>query len=120
MVASYAYFRDMDGDGYGGTSGGVMVGCVPPSGYTTRGGDCDDTNVERHPGAIEHCGAVGGLVDEDCDSAVDEAPASNECLPVRGQVQACIGGVCRPVGCVMGLSDCDGLSSNGCETMGDC
>lgn len=122
MVASFAYFRDADGDGYGGAAGGVMVGCVPPVGYTTRGGDCDDTDPRRYPGARERCGiGTGGGVDDDCDAAIDEAPASSECTPTSlHQDRACLAAECRVVGCSEGWSDCDGNLMNGCETPGPC
>jgi hypothetical protein len=113
MVASFAYFRDADGDGYGGTSGGVMVGCVPPTGFVARGGDCDDTSAVRFPGSGEGC----NLADDDCDGAVDESPASSECSPTpRFEERACSAGACRVVGCVPDRGDCDGSPSNGCET----
>lgn len=121
MVASFAYFRDEDGDGYGGGAGGVVVGCVPPPGYTPRGGDCDDRDPNRYPGAAERCVMGRGGIDDDCDSAIDEAPASNDCRPTMTfQEQACIAGACRVVGCVEGRFDCDGNAVNGCESTGGC
>jgi hypothetical protein len=112
-VASFAYFRDADGDGYGGGSGGVLVGCVPPAGYTSRGGDCDDTDAMRSPSASEGCNGR----DDDCDAAVDEAPATaRSCMPSMGQERACIGGGCRVVGCLEGFFDCDFDPTNGCES----
>lgn len=41
---------------------------VDNDGYTTCGGDCDDTLGGVHPGATETCDTV----DEDCDGVVDE------------------------------------------------
>lgn len=49
---------DMDGDGFGDAS------CVDRRGVPT-GEDCDDTNADRAPGAVEVCDAMD--VDEDCD-----------------------------------------------------
>ena len=37
-------------------------------GYTEEGGDCDDGNVARHPGAQE----LHNAVDDDCDGVIDE------------------------------------------------
>jgi hypothetical protein len=46
---------DRDSDGYG-------AGC-------DRGPDCDDTDAQRHPGAIERCNGL----DDDCDGTGDVA-----------------------------------------------
>ena len=40
---------DEDGDGYGADIGSIRA-CVAPRGRIARGGDCDDTAPERHPG----------------------------------------------------------------------
>ena len=37
-------------------------------GYTTCGGDCDDSEASAHPGGTEVCNAV----DDDCDGTIDE------------------------------------------------
>jgi hypothetical protein len=86
---------------------------VPPAGYTSRGGDCDDTDAMRSPSASEGCNGR----DDDCDAAVDEAPATaRSCMPSMGQERACIGGGCRVVGCLEGFFDCDFDPTNGCES----
>jgi len=120
MVASFAYFRDGDGDGYGGGAGGVVVGCVPTPGYVLRGGDCDDMDPNRYPGARERCAMMRGGLDDDCDGAIDEAPASTDCPSGVHAIQACLTGQCRIVSCDMGFTDCDGSATNGCEQMGAC
>jgi hypothetical protein len=117
MVASFAYFRDEDGDGYGSASSGVLVGCVQPAGYVARGGDCDDRSTVRSPAVTEACN-MG--VDDDCDGAVDESPSSSECTPMLNQERACVAGRCAAVACLPGYEDCNGSASDGCETMGGC
>ncbi len=39
-------------------------------GFSVEGGDCDDSDANVHPGALEHCDGI----DEDCDGSVDEDP----------------------------------------------
>jgi len=108
-VTSTAYYRDEDGDGFGSERGGVVLGCGAVSGYTARSGDCDDGTPLRSPSVGEGCN--GG--DDDCDGRIDEAPAATQCA--SGEV--CSAGQCRPAPpCAVGLADCDGLLSNGCET----
>ncbi|MFO0685430.1 MAG: putative metal-binding motif-containing protein [Sandaracinus sp.] len=107
---SIAFFRDEDGDGFGSAASGTIVGCVPSAGYVRRGGDCDDANAVRRPGANEGCNAL----DDDCDGAIDEATASAMCSLPNTQ-QACIAGVCAQIACADGYEDCT-LGTAGCET----
>jgi hypothetical protein len=67
--ATVAFFRDDDGDGFGGDLS--RVACAAPAGFVEAGGDCDDTRVGVNPAAHEV--AFTG-VDEDCDGAVDVGP----------------------------------------------
>ena len=61
-------FRDADGDSYG--AGEPLFACVPPSGYVTRPGDCDDTKDALNPDEDEVCNPDQG-VDDDCDGDLD-------------------------------------------------
>jgi hypothetical protein len=67
------WFADADEDGFGGAS--EVAACDAPDGFVTAGGDCDDTDGERFPGAVERCNGV----DDDCDDEVDD-PADVEPL----------------------------------------
>ena len=60
------YYADDDGDGHGGEL--MQTGaCTPPAGMVSFGGDCDDSNPEINPDAIEDC----DLIDNDCDGLID-------------------------------------------------
>lgn len=67
------WFIDVDGDGFGDASNGV-VACSQPAGRIDIGGDCDEERVRVNPGAIEVCDFNN--VDEDCDGAADDADDS--------------------------------------------
>jgi hypothetical protein len=75
-VASFAigcgegttYYRDFDGDGYGGVNSGTTVSCVAPPLYAPLNGDCDDNTGTVHPGSPETC----DLQDNDCNGQIDE------------------------------------------------
>ena len=63
------WYRDADGDGYGDPLH-VVAACLAPTGYVAVGiEDCDDTDAERAPDAVERC--LNGT-DDDCDGIVDE------------------------------------------------
>jgi hypothetical protein len=61
------FYADADGDGYGDAADSVW-GCSAPSGFVADDQDCDDSDAEVNPGAIEVCSGV----DLDCDG-VDPA-----------------------------------------------
>ncbi len=57
------WYLDRDGDGFG-DDGTTYLVCTPPPGYADEGGDCDDLDEDRHPGAPEVC---EDGEDSDCD-----------------------------------------------------
>jgi hypothetical protein len=61
------YFRDIDGDTYGGAADRVEA-CEKPDGYADMSGDCNDENREIHPGADEVCNGA----DDDCNGLDDD------------------------------------------------
>jgi hypothetical protein len=109
-VTTVAFFRDEDGDGWGASASGTIIGCAPVTGYVRRGGDCDDTESTRHPSGTEGCNAT----DDDCDGAVDEAEASVFCA-LPHTLTACVVGICQAIACDDGFADCS-LLTTGCET----
>ncbi|MDI3290264.1 putative metal-binding motif-containing protein [Polyangium sp. 15x6] len=60
--------RDLDGDGHGDPSDTVVTMCVPPPGYVSNDGDCDDMDPAVHPGALELCDGV----DSNCNGVPDD------------------------------------------------
>ena len=62
------HYEDADQDGYGNPDFGVE-GCPPPAGYVTDNTDCDDSDPNVNPGAVE----VFDGVDNNCNGLVDEA-----------------------------------------------
>jgi alpha-tubulin suppressor-like RCC1 family protein len=64
-AGGFLVFADMDRDSWGDAAG-ARAGCgTPPAGYAIRGGDCDDTDPARFPGAPEVCDNR----DNDCNAA---------------------------------------------------
>lgn len=61
------HYTDADGDGFGDDATGVP-GCVAPADTVPEGGDCDDGDPARSPGAEERCDT---LLDDNCDGLVD-------------------------------------------------
>ncbi len=127
------YYRDADNDNYG-LDTDTLLGCSLPSGYTVRGGDCDDDPFdddpsdppanERNPGEAETCNEV----DDDCDGVPDPldcectVPDTRSCVDAgfigacAVGAQTCIGGVwlgcpapAANESCGGGDEDCDGM-----------
>jgi len=104
------FYRDADGDGFG-NSASVHPACIAPTGYSRRGGDCDDASSARFPGALESCNAI----DDDCDTAVDEGSYASSSCHLAHASSVCIVGECRVATCDQGFADCS-PSAPGCES----
>ncbi len=65
------FYRDSDGDTYGTTA--TTRACDQPPGYTSRPGDCNDSNVNINPGRTEVCDNL----DNNCNGTVDEGLREN-------------------------------------------
>ena len=70
-----SWYRDDDQDGYGVTAA-VQEACEPPAGYTSRDGDCDDSDTDYHPNASE--ADCTDPEDYNCDGSVGYADADDD------------------------------------------
>jgi hypothetical protein len=113
------WYLDDDGDGYGRAEATKMA-CDKPEGHVARGGDCDDSDPERHPEAAEQCDGV----DDNCNGEVDEL-LGRRCDKYKGVCRqstgACVDGqyeTCSPSDYGPDYerdeSSCDGLD-NDCD-----
>jgi hypothetical protein len=106
------WYRDADSDGYG-SAASTARGCTVPSGYVADSTDCSDTNAALHPGATEFCNSL----DDDCDSLVDEADASDASTwyldadsDGYGSASVTMRACSRPSGYASAGTDCDDTS----------
>lgn len=101
--ATTTYYRDRDGDGFGGTE--TKVACSSPGKeYVTKGGDCDDDNPDVFPGQTEYfteaytpkSGGSGPTFDYDCSKKEEQPP------PAKTKASACtlVGNACTGSGYV--------------------
>jgi Putative metal-binding motif/Secretion system C-terminal sorting domain len=93
------YYEDTDGDSYGNASVFVTA-CeeMPPPGFVIQDGDCDDTDPNSYPGAME---TPDNGIDENCDGIDSMTTAVKALLfaihaevypnPTGGQVQVLAG-----------------------------
>lgn len=65
--SSSTWYADTDNDGYGDINI-TLIDCMPPLGYVSNSDDCDDSNPNINPDALELCDDI----DNNCDGNVDE------------------------------------------------
>ncbi len=69
----FTTYADVDGDGYGEVTTGIL-GCDIPEGRTEMGGDCNDADSTVNPGQREVCDLFD--LDEDCNGSADDSDGS--------------------------------------------
>ena len=69
-ATAVTWYRDADGDGFGSAHTGTVTSCVPLTGFSLLGNDCDDTRVGVSPVANELCNGV----DDDCNGVAPPTP----------------------------------------------
>jgi len=101
------YYRDDDGDGWGGFAG-TTEGCTVPEGYAEDLGDCNDADTAYHPGATED--DCTDPEDYNCDGSVEYAdvdgdgwPACEDCDDTEAAVNPDATEICNSID-----DDCDG------------
>ncbi len=65
-LPTQTWYVDADGDGVGSMTS--VQRCAQPAGHVATSGDCDDSNANVRPGALETCNGK----DDDCDAQIDE------------------------------------------------
>jgi Putative metal-binding motif len=78
----YTWYLDLDGDNFG--VGSAIVSCIPGAQASSNGGDCDDTNPNINPTALE---IVNNAFDENCDGVADSMIQTTTLIaPLRVQI----------------------------------
>lgn len=107
------YYRDADGDEYG-VEDNFLYSPVTPPGYVANFGDCDDSNYDANPGAVEICDGLDndcdGLTDETCDDDGDGYTADVDCDDSNYDANPGATEICDGVD-----NDCDGLVDENCN-----
>lgn len=68
LIGGSEWYRDTDGDGYGDPEYKITR-CEEPEGYVAAYGDCDDSDADINPGAVEVC---DDGVDNNCNEDLGE------------------------------------------------
>lgn len=103
------FYLDTDLDGFGGAI--TATACVPPAGYISVGGDCDESNIDVFPGATERCNGI----DDNCDGLVDNECTNQACSNNEiNSVEACMT-TCTTANFLQCTQQCVAAVSSGCS-----
>ena len=119
---SQLFYLDSDNDGYGDLNNTTST-CEQVDGYVVDSADCNDSDPNINPAAVEVCDNIDNNcneeIDEDCDCGITSCDVGK--LTVECQ-NTCIDGVCQSCVptcvCSDGFYDCD--NDNTCETQEEC
>lgn len=79
-LSTTTFYRDLDGDFFGDPLNSVQA-CSAPNGYILDNSDCDDSDLNIYPEAVEICDGN----DNDCNGLFDDRVAGG-CLFIEGQL----------------------------------
>ncbi len=111
LVGGAIWYLDADLDGFGDPVNSI-TSCNPPQGYVNNNIDCDDSNQNVSPSAIEVCNGI----DDDCDGLIDQADPSVTGLTTwyadldgdnYGNPQNSVNACSQPTGFVLNNGDCN-------------
>lgn len=107
------YYLDFDTDGFG-DSANSMEACSAPANYVDNQEDCEDTNTQIHPQALEQCDTY----DNDCDGTIDEDGAIGSVVWYEdadedgyGDFNSTVYACSQPSGYTNDATDCDDNNS---------
>ncbi len=99
-------FADRDNDGFGDPGESSQV-CTLPAGFVSDATDCNDSDANVHPGAVELCNER----DDDCDEIVDEGVRNTYFVDLDndgwGGLGATTEACAQPAGYASVAGDCD-------------
>ncbi len=73
-TTKYTWYKDVDSDGYGGSTTTTTETNTAPSGYVSNTSDCNDADAAINPGKVE---VTGNGKDDDCNSATSDTASSS-------------------------------------------
>ncbi len=110
-VQGYNFYADTDGDGFGDPAVS-QLSCTQPANYVSNNTDCNDSNVNVHPGQTEICNGL----DDNCVGGIDEGvqttfyrdlDADGFGNPAVTQLSCS-----QPTGYVLNNTDCNDANAN--------
>ena len=103
------FYPDFDNDGFGNSNTFIQA-CTAPNGFTTLGGDCNDTTAFVSPGMPELCNQL----DDNCNALIDEGVTQIYYTDLDGDsfgdINNFISACTQPLGYTSDTTDCNDLN----------